>query len=397
MQETKQYFTALCSSKAERALVQAGQGSAPDALTSAIKAEVAALQPAGPGHDSPADASLPAASPTPAPAATPAATPANTPAARTAAKEDQQEGLSQVHARLQNLLQQLPGQPEVAQAVSHPASQQPAQQNSTLDSVSPISGQELLADAEQRARREERCAALEKQAGQDAAEGRSGAAAAACGGDQPGGAAQSPAASSTPESSPERQELAGAAVESSAVEAAATAVAKTPTSPPVPSSVSVVCGNLAGTFDAVRTMIQLESGKECRPSTVEKMAGKGYGKTWSETIKVDHSNALLAVPIGKWLKSYKRATSTKSPNLKRKRAPAQHAMHGPSSAVISADGTVQAADQAPILPPQSTKALRARSPSKHVCHLPLLRMPSMCRKLTLCSCTLLVFNYAVMG
>ena len=348
MQETKHYFTALCSGKAEPALPQACQSSAPNTLTSAIKAELGALQLAGPDCNNPADISMQAASPTPVGAAP---------------EQDQQEGLSQVQARLQNILQQLTGQPEVAQAVAQPAPQQGPRQDPAMESVTPVSGQDLKAVANPDTRQEGQREALERQAGQDTAGEKSSAALSQ---DQQAADAQSPAASSTPEMSPEQQEPLGAAAGSSAVEVMATAVAKAATSPPVPSSVSVVCGDLAGTFDAARTMVQLESGQDCRPSTFEKRAGKGTGKTWSKTVKVDHCNALLAMPIGKWLKSYKRAVSNKGPSLKRKQAAAQHAKHGPGSAVISADGTVKAADPVPAQP-QSPDARRTRSPSKHVC------------------------------
>ena len=315
LQETKQYFIALCGSRAEQALAQAQhQGRAPNPHTSPAKQE-GVLQPAGPGAKSPATAATAGRS-TSSPHST-------APVTAATAERGQQEGLGQVHARLQSLLQHLPeaaepaaqdmpslgsgpAEPDLAPAVDPPVGQTHRQTQSN----SPVDPQADQAEDQ----------------GVDQADD-----------------APLPTVANTPDSSPKHMQP----TESAAREAAT--VVTDPTTAEAPeagasSTIPVVCGSVQGIYDTKRGVVVVKGGKATRPNKVETMAGMGDGKTWAETIRVDQGTALAGMSLGKWIKDHRseaRAKSRKSPQAKQRSSPAQRAKHGLSSAVVMADGTVQ--------------------------------------------------------
>ena len=356
MQETKQFFVRLCGNRAENALAQACKGFMTISQTAAAAQEAAAaLHPAG---ASPSVRGLASAA--------------------TAEQAEAQMGLSHVKTSIQNILDQLPAQEQVLrEEASESALRQTPQRNPDSPiSLSSTPSEDMAALVDQRGKSQAHLDSVAKAAYLKTSGSKSRTAyAAAAGKEQVAGVPKLAV-----DTSPEHIEPSGA-VETAAPTATATsptAVATVPTaadrdvtSSPVPSSVAVVCGDLQGTFDALTTMVLFESGKKpCRPSTFEKRAGKGNGKTWPETIKVDHSNKLLAVPIGKWWRNYKRACG-KTISSKRQPAVAQRAKHGSASAVIAADGSVQLTEQDAHTPPSSVAQL-ARSGLKHVSSLLLV-------------------------
>ena len=301
LQETKQYFIALCSSRAEQALAQAQhQGRAPNPHTSPAKQE-GVLQPAGPGGRS-----------TSSPHST-------APITAATAERGQQEGLGQVHARLQSLLQHLPEAAEPAAQDMPSLGSGPAEPD-LAPAVDPPVGQTH--------RQTQSNSPVDPQA--DQAEDQAD--------DAP-----LPTVANTPDSSPKHMQP----TESAAREAAT--IVTDPTTAEAPeagasSTIPVVCGSVQGIYDTKRGVVVVKGGKATRPNKVETMAGKGDGKTWAETIRVDQGTALAGMSLGKWIKDHRseaRAKSRKSPQAKQRSSPAQRAKHSLSSAVVMADGTVQ--------------------------------------------------------
>jgi len=90
-----------------------------------------------------------------------------------------------------------------------------------------------------------------------------------------------------------------------AAEASTTAAAATDTSPIPSVTVPVICNGLRGVFDFNRTMVQLEDGKQCRPTKFEQQAGLAHAKKWASSIKVDEGDAVPGESIGQWLKKVK--------------------------------------------------------------------------------------------
>lgn len=317
VQETKQYFLALGGRQAEEALAQAQPGSALPAFTSTLTAGQVALQPAGPLVLSPPGTD---SDPT-APAAT---------AATAVDEQQQQQGLSEVHARLQQVLQHLP---EAAESDGHEVSALGRAPSASKPNLAPVCV-DLSGGKTPRPTQPE---PVQEHAEQD--------------GDDQQAAAEAPssAVAAIPEASPMQ---AGPANETAtAVEDAATAVDNRPA---VPSSVQIMCGSLRGTFDAEHGVIHVEGRKPMRPGKVEIGEGKGNGKTWRETIKVDRGSGVMAEPLGKWLVGRKSRLS-----------PALRAKQGLSSAVSMADGTVRLANQNPSTP-KSSGPQAPKSALKHV-------------------------------
>ena len=179
--------------------------------------------------------------------------------------------------------------------------------------------------------------------------------------------APSPAVATTPDSSLKAMQPSGVAADeaATAVEDAATAEA---CEAGVSSTVPVVCGCIQGIYDAKRGMVVIKGGKATRPNKVETMAGKGDGKTWTETIQLDQGNGTAGGSLGHWLRGYRneaKARSHRSPQGKQRIPPAQRAKRGLSSAVVMADGTVQLDDQG-CSPAQSLGPHANGSVLKHV-------------------------------
>ena len=346
LQETKQYFIALCGSKAEQALAQARcRGRAPKPHTSPAREEEGALHTPGPGAKSPATAA------TVATAGANTSSPHGTaPATAAAAECDEQDGLNQVHARLQSLLQHLP---EAAE---------PAGQGMTVLGNSPAESRPRVAPAvdspvEQTHRQTQSNRMNNPQADQAEDQGMDEA-----------DDAPSPAVATTADSPPKQMRRSGNVADeaAAAVKDATTAEGdEALVSPTVP----VMCGCVQGLYHAKRGVVVIKGGKATRPSKVETMAGKGDGKTWAETIQVDQGNGMAAISLGKWIKDHRseaRAKARISPQAKQRTPPAQRAKRGLSGAVVSADGTEQLDDQGSGKA-QSLGAHAVGSVLKHVC------------------------------
>ena len=343
MQETKQYFIALCGSRAEQALAQAQQQH-PARLShpSPVKAE-GALHPAGPNAIDPASVAT-AGLCTGSPQGTDPAAPAT---AEPSVEHDGQEGLNEVLARLQSLLQHLP-------EAAEPADQEvPALRSGPTASKSDIApAVDLLVGQTHRQTQSASLDSSQADQSEDMDEGTDEA-------------SNATAVAATPGSSPKQEtEPAGlvAGKTATAVEGAATAAAGQAVTK---STVPVVCGSVQGTYDLRRGRFLVKGREATKPSKVEIMAGKGDGKTWAKTIQVN--DGVAEIPLGQWLKEHRamarheaRAKRRSSLHTKQQTLPAQHAKQGPSSAGILAGGVLQACVEAR----REAKAARAaaRSP-----------------------------------
>ena len=324
-----QYFIALCGSRAEQAITQAQhQGCAPHPHTSPVEGE-GTLDPAGPDATAPANAATAGHDTS---KLRDASSRGIGLAIAATAERDQQEGLSQVHARLQNLLQDLPEPAEPAGQEGASRGSGPAEFKPGPVPVNPRVGQthkQTQSDAPNNPQPDQF-----KDQGIDQA-----------------GDAPSPAVATTPNSSPKQLQPAGSAADEAAT-AVEDAIAAEGHEARVSSTVPVVCGSVQGIYDTRRGVVVINGGKAARPNKVEIMAEKGNGKTWAETIQVDQGNGVAGVSLGKWIKdlmktrrSGARARCRTSPQGKQRTSPAQHAKHSLSSAVVMADGTVQLDDQ----------------------------------------------------
>lgn len=296
-----------------------------------------ALQPAGPLIISPPG--------TDAQPRAPAAT-----AATAVDAQQQQQGLIEVHARLQQVLQHLP---EAAESDGHEVLALGSAPPASKPNLAPVCV-DLPGGTTPRLVQLE---PVQEHVEQD--------------GDNQQAVAVAPtsAVATVPEASPMQGQQAGPDYETAtAVEDAATAVVGRPA---MPSSVQIMCGSVRGTFDAKHGVIHVAGEKPMRPSKVEIAEGKGNGKTWRETIKVDRGSGVSAESLGKWLAG----------RQKSRHSSAQRAKQGPSSAIFMADGTVRLADPNPSKPhssglqsPKSVLKHVRTSSLKHVCASSLKRL-----------------------